>query len=146
MGFTDVSDTPFREPCDSAIGNNPKNRLCFPTSSGYLVPGGRCGTIQNIYDDSYQRIFLHSLGPGVSTNVPLSALSGWTLCASSLFGEAGMQLQNIIDSCGNGLVMIGCGAFGSGYADVAAFTSAADVFFDVGDGRNASIISNGAKW
>jgi hypothetical protein len=58
-GFAKQGDPIERDPCDTVAtdlpGPNPAQRLCWPTSGGFLSPGGRAGATFDISDGSYTR-------------------------------------------------------------------------------------------
>ncbi len=82
---------------------------------------------------------------GVQTNVPESALTGWTLCYSDTYDNFSTALSDILAGCTQANLLMACRVTGSGTLQVLANAPRADVIFDTGTG-NTPHDANGVGW
>jgi hypothetical protein len=82
---------------------------------------------------------------GVSTNVPISSLTGWTQCYSDTYGNSSTALSSINAQCSKAKLLLGCRPTGAPTLQVAAWAPRTDVLFDTGTG-NVPHNANGVGW
>jgi hypothetical protein len=82
---------------------------------------------------------------GPQEDVPAAATVGWEVCHASAF-DAAVLLREVLASCPHSALMLACRRAGSGTYRLLAWAPRADALADVGDARNASVLSNGAQW
>lgn len=83
---------------------------------------------------------------GVQLNVSIStATAGWTECFKEVY-SASTSLSAIQATCNKGQIMMACKQTGSLALNVLAQAPRTDVFFNTGDGINATHDANGVSW
>jgi hypothetical protein len=105
-----------------------------PCMNGLVCVNGACS---NLY-----------LPVGVQTNVPLSMLSGWTLCFTDTYNIA-ITAPNVTNVCSGGHMLLGCMPNNSATLTVMAAGLTTDVEFPTGNtqcGQNKTHIANGVEW
>lgn len=82
---------------------------------------------------------------GVQTNLPVSSLSGWSLCYSDVYSNSGTSVASILTDCDKAHLLLACRQTGSPTLLVAAHAPRADVTFDTGT-SNTPHDANGVGW
>jgi hypothetical protein len=83
---------------------------------------------------------------GVANDLPVSALTGWTECFSDFYGENSAALSDILASCNQDRLLLGCRIAGSDTLLVAANAPRQDTLFDCATEQNCTSVSNGVGW
>ena len=82
---------------------------------------------------------------GVANDLPVSMLTGWTECFSDTYGDFSL-IDDILASCNQDRLLLGCRPTGSDTLMVAANAPRQDVLFDCGTQSDCALSSNGAAW
>lgn len=83
---------------------------------------------------------------GVQQNVPASDLTGWSECYSGLYADTKVPMQQILNGCPGGRLMLACRPKG-GVFQVLAMADRADVTFMFPAGDNTSThVANNVGW
>ena len=85
---------------------------------------------------------------GPQTNVPTSALVGWTQCYQDLYDvNLNTVVSTIQANCNQGHILMACGPVGSSTYELLAAGARADVFTETGNGNASTThIANGVGW
>jgi hypothetical protein len=81
---------------------------------------------------------------GVRTHVPVSSLTGWTVCHAEAYATTGTAVAAILDACRGRRLMLACRAAGSSTLRVAAQAGRDDVVTPTSG--NATHAANGVAW
>ncbi|MCB9547804.1 MAG: hypothetical protein H6706_18435 [Myxococcales bacterium] len=82
---------------------------------------------------------------GVRNNVPEAEVTGWRECHRSFYGQAGISMAQILQSCNAPQIMYGCKANNANAWQVLAQGSRAAVFREIGRVNNP-VIDNQVAW
>jgi len=83
--------------------------------------------------------------PGVQSNVPVAALSGWSLCYIDTYANGSTPLTTILSVCNKANLLLACRPAGSSNLSIAAHAPRADVIFDTGT-SDTPHNANGVGW
>lgn len=82
---------------------------------------------------------------GVANNLPVASLTGWTECFSDTYADF-TPIGDILGSCNQERLLLGCRVPGSDTLVVAANAPREDVLIDCGQDQSCAVSSNGAGW
>ena len=130
----------------------PGNQLCNGVCVDSQNDPSNCGSCGNVCAPglSCSNGLCHNDGPllefsGVANDLPIAALSGWTQCFSETYNGF-TPVADILASCNQGRLLLGCRQTGSDTLLLAANAPRQDVLFDCGSQIDCSNVSNGVGW
>jgi len=105
-----------------------------------------CGDAQNLCNRAAMCVSDRLRFAGIRQELPEVELSGWELCWSSPFGEAGMAVAEVLDRCPGEELLLACRPVGQPTLTLAAMGSRPDVLHDCL--RDAACLheANGVGW
>jgi uncharacterized protein YjbI with pentapeptide repeats len=83
---------------------------------------------------------------GISKNIPMANLDGWSICSQTIYGNVDVSLDKIKADCKSDNVMLACRPKGSDTLTVAAYGRFDAVFRDIGDSSNTGTMENGVQF
>lgn len=159
IGFAPAGQAVTRNSCDTTnMGSN--DRICWHSSGGNLNGGWRCGNNTRAGAAEERVIWTKDAGgepeppvgnalafQGIRQNVPDADLEGWRPCHTSRFNTTTNGLQSVVDNdCRGEQVMMGCRPVGAANWNLLAQGRHAQVFRNVGSGRNSVTRENGVDF
>jgi len=120
--------------CQNGVCGNPQSQINMCISGDSCCPAN-CNFAQDT-DCLYW-------ASGVQTNVPDSALVGWTKCFSGDYSQYTPDLQTLLNQCNKAKLLMACRPVGSPNWTLLAMGPRLDVTFDCGTQTNCTKQSNG---